>query len=196
MYKATRSRPGRAHERPPATPSSQGEALMLLARRSVTVAAGLFFLGVLAVAGLGYQDAAASGDWRDWLSRGFDSVIKNHAEKQLEEGRRTFRDDTFGDEAFWGGVLRLHEAIEGEAFGGVGDGITPVEALGVGLKVDVQRLPFSLKLQLAAGDVDLNDPATTLALLRLKAVVGVTGFFDDDPTKGLTALGIQCAFCH
>jgi hypothetical protein len=169
---------------------------MLLARRSVTVAAGLSFMGVLAVAGLGYQDAAASGDFRDWLSRGFDSVIKNHAEKQLEEGRRTFRDDTFGDEAFWGGVLRLHEAIEGEAFGGVGDGITPVEALGVGLKVDVGRLPFSLKRQLAGGDVDLDDPATTLALLRLKAVVGVTGFFDDDPAKGLTALGIQCAFCH
>ncbi len=170
---------------------------MLLARRSVVVAASLVCGGVLAVAGLGYQDVAASGgDLRDWLSRGFDSVIRTHAEKQFEEGRRTFRDDTFGDEVFWGGVLRLHEAIEGEAFGGVGDGISPVEALGVGLKVDVERLPRKLKLQLAAGDVNLNDPATTLALLRLKAVVGVTGFFDDDPTKGLSALGIQCALCH
>ncbi len=170
---------------------------MLLARRAVTVAAGLAFLGALAVAGLGYQDVAASGgDWRDWLSRGFDSVIKSHAEKQFEEGRKTFRDDTFGDEAFWGGVLRLHEAIEGEAFGGVGAGVSPATALSVGLKVDVDRLPRGLKRQLAAGEVDLDDPATTLALLRLKAVVGVTGFFDQDPTKGLSALGIQCAFCH
>jgi hypothetical protein len=62
--------------------------------------------------------------------------------------------------------------------------------------VDVERLPRDLRRDLAAGKVDLDAPATTLALLRLKAVVGVTGFFDDNPAAGLRSLGLQCAFCH
>jgi hypothetical protein len=62
------------------------------------------------------------------------------------------------------------------------------------LKVDVDALPISLQQQLAAGQVDLNAPATTLALLRLNAVIGVTGFFDQQ--QRLTSLGIQCALCH
>lgn len=62
----------------------------------------------------------------------------------IAEGRQIFRYDTFGDEDFWGGQLRLHEAIEGEQFGGVGPGVSPATALAVGLKVDVQALPKSL----------------------------------------------------
>lgn len=111
-----------------------------------------------------------------------------------EEGREIFRFDTFGDEAFWGGQLRLHEAIAGEANGGVGGGLTPNGALGLGLKVDVTALPESLRAQLMAGTVDLDDPATTLALLQLDAVVGVKGFFDD--AGRITSVGIQCALCH
>lgn len=94
------------------------------------------------------------------------------------QGRQTFRHDTFGDEAFWGGTLRLHEAIAGAANGGVGPGVSPKTALAVGLKVDVDALPQTLQQAIAAGQVNLADPATTLALLSLDSVVGVKGFFD------------------
>lgn len=125
---------------------------------------------------------------------GFDAVIRSHAQQMLEEGRRIFRFDTFGSEVFWGDTLRLHQAIAGEKLGGVGSGVTPKTALAVGLKVDLDALPASLVAQLKAGQVNLDDPATTLALLKLNSVVGVTGFFDQ---KGnLRSMGIQCALCH
>jgi len=112
----------------------------------------------------------------------------------IAQGRQIFRFDTFGDEDFWGGQLRLHEAIEGEQFGGVGPGVSPETALAVGLKVDVDALPKSLQKQLKQGEVDLTDPSVTLALLKLNAVVGVTGFFNSDGS--LSSIGIQCALCH
>lgn len=112
----------------------------------------------------------------------------------IAEGKQIFRFDTFGDEDFWGGQLRLHDAIQGEQFGGVGPGVSPATALSVGLKVDVQALPQRLRNQLRRGQVDLNDPAVTLALLKLNAVVGVTGFFNHDGS--LDSIGIQCALCH
>jgi hypothetical protein len=110
------------------------------------------------------------------------------------QGLQVFRYETFGDEAFWGDTLQLHRAIEGSKHGGVGPGVNPKTALSVGLKVDVDSLPESLVSQLKAGMVDLDDPATTLALLKLKAVVGVTGFFN--ASGGLRSMGLQCAFCH
>ncbi len=113
---------------------------------------------------------------------------------KVAEGRNIFRYDTFGDQAFWGDTLKLHQAIEGANLGGVGPGVSPGTALAVGLKVDVDALPKSLQRQLAAGQVDLSAPATTLALLQLNAVVGVTGYFDQK--QHLTSLGIQCALCH
>ena len=112
----------------------------------------------------------------------------------IAEGKQIFRFDTFGDEDFWGGKLQLHQAIQGEQFGGVGPGVSPATALSVGLKVDVTALPERLRNQLRKGQVDLNDPAVTLALLKLKAVVGVTGFFNADGS--LSSMGIQCALCH
>ena len=112
----------------------------------------------------------------------------------IGEGKQIFRYDTFGDEAFWGGQLKLHQAIEGEKFGGVGPGVSPATALAVGLKVDVNALPKSLQSQIKNGKVDLNDPAVTLALLKLNAVVGVTGHFNSDGS--LSSMGIQCALCH
>ena len=112
----------------------------------------------------------------------------------IKNGQRTFRFDTFGDEDFWGGALRLHEAIAGEANGGVGPGVSPALALALGLKVDVEALPRSLRKKIKRGKVDLDDPATTLALLKLNAVVGVKGFFDADGQ--MESFGIQCALCH
>lgn len=112
----------------------------------------------------------------------------------FRQGRQTFRFDTFGSETFWGGRLRLHEAIQGAQAGGVGRGISPKRALGLGLKVDVDALPRSLIRALKRDQLDLDDPAVTLTLLELQAVVGLTGVFN---AQGhLTSVGIQCALCH
>lgn len=112
----------------------------------------------------------------------------------VEEGKQTFRFDTFGDEDFWGGALQLHQAIQGSANGGVGGGVSPKTALAVGLKVDMDVLPATLVEQIKAGKVNMDDAATTLALLKLNAVVGVTGFFNNDGK--LMSMGVQCALCH
>jgi len=109
-------------------------------------------------------------------------------------GRQIFRYDTFGSEHYWGASLQLHKALAGEKNGGVGAGVGPKAALSAGLKVDSDSLPDSIKQQLKAGKLDLNDPADTVALLKLNAVVGVTGFFDQDGK--LRSVGLQCAFCH
>jgi hypothetical protein len=125
--------------------------------------------------------------------RNFDAQIVENANELLAEGRNTFRFDTFGDEVFWGDTLQLHQAIKGAALGGVGPGVSPSTALSLGLKVDLDALPQPLINQLKQGKVDLNDPATTVALLKLDAVVGVKGFFEGD---NLNSMGITCAFCH
>lgn len=126
--------------------------------------------------------------------RGFDRQIVENAEQMVEQGRQTFRFDTFGDEAFWGDTLNLHRAIAGENLGGVGPGVSPRTALSVGLKVDVDRLPERLVRQLRRGEVNLDDPAVTLSLLKLNAVVGVKGLFNNN--GGLRSMGISCALCH
>jgi len=123
-----------------------------------------------------------------------DREIAAHAQRMIEEGRRIFRFDTFGSEAFWGDALQLHKAIAGAKNGGAGGGVSPKSALAVGLKVDAEALPAALVAQIKAGKVDLDDPATTLALLKLNAVVGVTGKFDS--AGRIQSMGIQCAFCH
>ena len=112
----------------------------------------------------------------------------------VSQGRQTFRFDTFGDQSFWGDTLKLHQAIEGSAHGGVGGGLSPAAALAAGLKIDVDALPSNLREQILHGMVNLNDPAVTLSLLQLNAVVGVTGFFNSGGT--LQSVGIQCALCH
>ena len=124
----------------------------------------------------------------------FDQVIRGNARDLLEQGRDVFRFDTFGDEAFWGDTLKLHQAIAGEALGGVGPGLSPHTALAVGLKVDAQALPGPLQADIRAGRVDLDAPATTLALLKLGAVIGVKGAFDE--SGRLAWVGITCALCH
>jgi hypothetical protein len=113
----------------------------------------------------------------------------------FEQGKDIFRFDTFGDEDYWGGKLELHKAVAGAALGGVGPGVSPKTALTVaGLKVDVDALPGNLQAKLKQGKVDLDNPATTLALLQLNAVVGVKGVFDQGGS--LSSIGITCALCH
>jgi mono/diheme cytochrome c family protein len=107
----------------------------------------------------------------------------------VAQGKAIFRFDTFGDEQFWTDTLRMHEVIQ--------QVVTPAVALSVGLKVDSDALPQEIKSALAAGQVDLNSTATTLALLKLNAVVGVQG--DVQPVDGnetLVRVGITCALCH
>jgi len=134
-----------------------------------------------------------SADERQAGEATFDDVIQRHSRQMVANGRTIFRFDTFGDEAFWGDALRLHEAIAGQKLGGVGPGLSPRAALALGLKVDVERLPRDLATALRRGEVNLDDPANTLALLRLNSVVGVTGFLDNGQ---LRSVGIQCALCH
>jgi hypothetical protein len=119
--------------------------------------------------------------------------VQKSAQRLLNEGRRIFRFDTFGDEKFWSGTLQLDKAIAGAKNGGVGPGLTPAQALGVGLKVDSTALPAALVKAIKAGKVNLKDPATTLALLKLNAVVGVRAHF----ARGrMTSVGLTCAVCH
>jgi hypothetical protein len=156
---------------------------------TITLAVILGFLAVTI-----YNAQSAQGQEDGGSLSDFDRVIRENAQEMIVEGRQTFRFDTFGDEAFWGDTLQLHQAIAGEGLGGVGPGVSPNTALAVGLKVDVDALPEKLRNDLKNGQVNLDDPATTLALLQLNAVVGVTGFFNDQ--GDLKSMGIQCAFCH
>lgn len=123
--------------------------------------------------------------------KGADAEIARYSQAMLDEGRKTFRYDTFGSEAFWGDALQLHKAIAGEKNGGVGPGVSPKTAFSVGLKVDADALPDALRKQLKSGKVDLDDPATTIALFKLNAVVGVAGF--TNPDGSVKSMGLTCA---
>jgi hypothetical protein len=168
------------------------------ATRKTTRIVSIAAFGAATVILVVMNSAAASAIGGAWLARlrgvDFDRAIHFNAVRSLVEGRKTFRYDTFGDQDFWGGRLRLHQAIAGADHGGVGPGVSPRQALAVGLKVDVEALPAALVADLRDGRVDLDDPGTTLALLQLDAVVGVKGFFDAG--SQLTSVGIQCALCH
>ena len=118
-------------------------------------------------------------------------TLANAASPQAERGPRghqgqaIFRYDTFGDEQLWTDVLRMHEVIPT---------VSPATALAVGLKVDVDALPAEVIAALKAGQVDLTNPAVTVELLRLNAVVGVRGNVDE--SGRLTSVGVTCALCH
>ena len=109
----------------------------------------------------------------------------SESDRNHRDGQAIFRYDTFGDEQLWTDVLRMHEVVAK---------VPPATALAVGLKVDVEALPPGIIAALLAGQVDLSDPAVTVALLRLNAVVGVRGRVSD--TGELTSVGITCALCH
>jgi len=138
---------------------------------------------------------AAADDSSRSLRRNPDAFAPElHAISEISKGRQIFRYATFADEAFWGDTLGLHLAIAGSANGGVGNGVSPKTALAVGLKVDADALPPRVQRALQRGALNLDDPAVTLDLLRLDAVVGLTGFFDKQGR--LKSVGIQCALCH
>ena len=159
-----------------------------------------FFSAALSIAGYGHVGVSGAQETQDGDARelsssaGLGRADHDDAGQMVNDGKQTFRFDTFGDEAFWGDTLHLHQAIEGANLGGVGQGVSPATALAVGLKVDVEALPPALIAALKQGKVNLADPATTLALLKLNSVVGLTGFFNSQGS--LRSIGIQCALCH
>jgi hypothetical protein len=122
-------------------------------------------------------------------------AIADTSRRLLDEGRRVFRFETFGDEAWWTDTLRLHEAIEGMNHGGAGAGVSPATALAVGLKVDVDALPKKIQKSIARGAVNLDDPAVTLLLLKLDAVLGIKATLHHDDS-GIESMGVTCALCH
>jgi hypothetical protein len=149
----------------------------------------LYAVALLSVGGLVFNLAAESRTHRHKAPK------LTHAQKLLRQGRDIFRNDTFGDEQFWTGTLQLEKAIEGAKLGGVGGGVSPKTALAVGLKVDANKIPRAVAKAIKAGKVNLDDPATTLALLKLDAVVGLKGHFAANG-KSLKSVGITCAICH
>jgi hypothetical protein len=124
----------------------------------------------------------------------FDETIQHTSGELFRSGLQIFRFDTFGDERFWSDTLRLHQAIAGASLGGVGSGVSPTAALAAGLKVDVDMLPQAIVASLAAGTVNLHDPAVTQALIGTRAVLGVM------PISGGNGqpwrIGFTCALCH
>src|SRR4029078_9130623 len=100
-----------------------------------------------------------------------------HGAALARQGRQMLRYHDLGADAFWSGALQLAKAVAGKANGGVGPGVSPKTALSVGLKVDATALPKAVLTALKAGKVDLNDPATTLTLIKLNAVLGVKPHF-------------------
>src|ERR1051325_2213477 len=161
---------------------SRVRAALLIASVAACVSAALFFQSLQKVSAnhFKFQNRDRATD--------FDAL------NMIERGRNTFRYDTFGDQDFWGGALHLHKAIKGQKLGGVGPGVDPATALAVGLKVDEDALPESVIRALKSGQINLKDPAMTVTLLKLNAVVGLTGFFDH--SGNLKSVGIQCALCH
>jgi hypothetical protein len=165
----------------------QARIMSLAALAGATAVTAILFF---ADAAHGNSDAKPS----PYGASGAGTAADSDAQQLVADGRQIFRFDTFGDEKFWGDTLHLHQAIAGQNNGGVGPGVSPKTALAVGLKVDADAVPTELQQQIKTGKVNLDDPSTTVALLRLDAVVGIKGMFDS--SGKLKSMGIQCALCH
>lgn len=109
---------------------------------------------------------------------------EENAKELIEQGKQTFRFDTYGDEAFWTGQLQIQQTVSG---------LTPRSALALGLKVDSEALPPSVVEAIRHGQVNLDAPAVTLQLIKQNAVLGVVGTFNNDT---LSTIGFTCALCH
>jgi mono/diheme cytochrome c family protein len=145
--------------------------------------------GRLVLAAMAALASGCGGSGGDETAAGREMVLGAKAQNLVAHGRKIFRFDTFGDEAKWTDTLRMHEVIAAA--------VDPTTALSVGLKVDADALPPAIKDGIANGSVDLSSPATTIALLKLDAVVGLKGTVETVGTVDrLTQVGVTCALCH
>src|SRR6185295_15325303 len=133
----------------------------------------------LAIVGLSGGQAPSAPEAAPTAGNTVDSAKSSSA--LIAEGQRIFRFDTFGYEQLWTGKLRLHEVVE--------KSVDPTTALSVGLKVDADVLPAGILKK-----VDLKSAATTVALLKMNAIVGIQA--DVDANNHITRLGVTCALCH
>ena len=155
--------------------SSEGSTQPAARRALLSMGAVAATLALVSACGSGSDDSAA-------LSQAAQAA-------QAEQGKQIFRFDTFGDEAQWTDTLRMHEVIR--------TAVDPVTALSVGLKVDAEALPAAVVSGIQNGSIDLKSPATTVALLKLNAVVGLKGTVETvNGADTLTRVGITCALCH
>ncbi len=155
----------------------------------ITLFISFFFITVSLIQCTKSAEATPSAN-----SKEIEDTVFASAKKMVEEGKQIFRFETFGDEIYWTDALQLNKAIAGEKNGGIGAGLSPKAALAAGLKVDMDVIPADVAAAIKAGKVNLDDPAVTITLLQLNAVVGVKATFDDN--KMLKTIGITCASCH
>lgn len=145
------------------------------------VLAGLLIVPAVLLLAAAMTESTATFDQRE---RHSGTNVEENAELLINEGRQIFRFDTFGDEAFWTDALGMQKPVST---------LPPSTALALGLKVDADALPPSLIEAIKHGQVNLNDPAVTLALIKQNAVLGVVGTFHGNT---LTRVGFTCALCH
>ena len=151
-------------------------------RQRTTSLAGSILVAWIASAALSACGTGKAAPEATRPARAVDHPLTDVAPAALvAEGQRVFRFDTFGDEEVWTKTLRLHEVVE--------KSVDPTTALTVGLKVDADALPPGI-----LDKVDLKSPATTVALLKMNAVVGLQATVDSN--NHITALGVTCALCH
>src|SRR6185503_4719283 len=161
---------------------------MLHKRKSLVV------LSVAAVIAICCTKIGQTENNNDDALAGIATKMNKGKQDLVEQGKQIFRFDAFGDEDFWSGLLHIDKAILGVANGGFGAGVSPNDALAVGLKVDAEALTPEVVAGINSGAIRLDDPKSTIALLKLNAVVGVKGNFDE--TGALQSIGITCASCH
>jgi hypothetical protein len=142
-------------------------------RDAVLLGAAAFLVAAIAVAGM------KQGGKSNFLGNANDN-----AKAMIDQGRHTFRFDTYGDEAFWTDQLHIQQSVKT---------LSPGTALMLGLKVDSAALSPSTVQAIKHGMVNLNDPAVTLQLIKQNAVLGVVGTFNG---SALTRVGFTCALCH
>ena len=136
--------------------------------------------------GVSPDDRQATADAPDEVAA---SPSPSAPDAAIEAGRQIFRFDTFGDETQWTDALRMHEVIR--------KSVDPKTALSVGLKVDAEALPAAVVKGIQDGSIPLTSAETTVALLKLDAVVGLDGHVETvDGKDTLTRVGVTCALCH
>ncbi len=136
------------------------------------------------------QRAVALSNDSDATYRVVMRTLQRASGEAVARGRVVMMDETFGNEAFFGGVIGLHTLLEN---------VTPADAVALGVQVDITKLPQAVVelmtgSDLAAKDAALADPATTKLLLRNDAVVGVRAQFDGE--GNIVSAGLTCALCH